>query len=82
MAMVGFFAFFHGYAHGGELGEAGRMAFCAGFAFATAILHAAGVGMALGVGLAAMIGGAAGRTAARIGGGLTALAGLWLVAGA
>lgn len=80
MTMVGFFAFFHGYAHGGELGEAGAWPFSVGFAFATSLLHA--VGMALGIGLAAMIGGAAGRTAARIAGGLTALAGLWLVAGA
>ncbi|HHZ10979.1 MAG TPA: HupE/UreJ family protein, partial [Rhizobiales bacterium] len=29
MAMVGFFALFHGYAHGGELGEAGALSFCA-----------------------------------------------------
>ena len=43
MVMVGFFAFFHGYAHGGELGEAGALAFCVGFAISTAVLHALGV---------------------------------------
>lgn len=75
MVMVGFFAFFHGYAHGGELGEAGALAFCAGFAISTAFLHGLGVGVGLGMG------GSAGRWFARIAGGLTALGGLWLVAG-
>ena len=50
MAMVGFFAFFHGYAHGGELGEAGALPFCIGFALSTALLHALGVGIGLGIG--------------------------------
>jgi len=80
MVMVGFFAFFHGYAHGGELGEAGALPFCIGFALSTAFLHALGVGLGLGLGRAA--GGVAGRWIARIAGGLTALGGLWLVAGA
>lgn len=80
MAMVGFFAFFHGYAHGGELGEAGAMSFSIGFAIATALLHA--VGVALGLGLAIVAGGGAGRSVARIAGGLTAIAGLWLAVGA
>lgn len=80
MVMVGFFAFFHGYAHGGELGEAGAMSFSIGFAIATALLHAAGV--ALGLGLAVVAGGGAGRSVARIAGGLTAIAGLWLAVGA
>jgi urease accessory protein len=75
MVMVGFFAFFHGYAHGGELGEAGAPAFCAGFAISTALLHALGVGVGFGMG------GSAGRWVTRIAGGLTALGGLWLVAG-
>ena len=79
MIMVGFFALFHGYAHGGELGEAGALGFCIGFALSTALLHAAGVG--LGLGLARMAGGPAGRWMTRIAGGLTALGGLWLVTG-
>src|SRR5688572_17638361 len=37
MAMVGFFAFFHGHAHGGELGSAGAIAFGAGFTLSTAL---------------------------------------------
>ena len=79
MVMVGFFAFFHGYAHGGELGEAGALAFCVGFAISTALLHGLGVGVGLGMGRIA--GGPAGRWVTRIAGGLTALGGLWLVAG-
>jgi len=79
MVMVGFFAFFHGYAHGGELGDAGALAFCAGFAISTAFLHALGVAVGLGMGMLA--GGAGGRWATRIAGGLTALGGLWLVTG-
>lgn len=79
MVMVGFFSLFHGYAHGGELGEAGALSFCAGFALSTALLHAAGVGIGLGMGRIA--GGPAGRWIARLAGGLAALGGLWLVAG-
>ncbi|QEL24050.1 HupE/UreJ family protein [Bosea sp. F3-2] len=75
MAMVGFFALFHGYAHGGEIGSATSLPFMVGFALATALLHAAGIGFA-GNTLSHR-----GRIAARIAGGLTALAGLWLVAG-
>lgn len=80
MIVVGFFALFHGYAHGLELGGASGLAFMAGFVAATALLHGAGV--ALGLGIGSVAGGQAGRIAARVGGGLTALGGLWLVAGA
>jgi len=76
MVMVGFFAFFHGHAHGGELGSAGALSFGAGFAIATAALHAAGI--ALGLGLGRLFGGKAGHLAARLAGGATALGGLWL----
>ena len=76
MAVVCFFALFHGYAHGLELGGASGLSFMAGFAAATALLHGAGVALGLG------LGGRAGRIAARIAGGLAALGGLWLVAGA
>lgn len=74
--LVGFFALFHGYAHGGELGEAGAWPFMVGFALATALLHAAGVGAGLG---ALRLGN---RAAIRIAGGLTALAGAWIATGA
>lgn len=75
MAVVGFFALFHGYAHGGELGEAGALPFMAGFVLATAMLH--GIGVAIGLG-AARFGGA---FVTRLAGGLTALGGLWLFVG-
>lgn len=78
MAVVGFFALFHGYAHGGELGEATSLPFMAGFALATAALHAVGVG----IGFAGNRLSRHGRIAARIAGGLTAFGGLWLAAGA
>ena len=80
MGIVGFFALFHGYAHGLELGGASGLTFMSGFVLATAILHGAGV--ALGLGIGAFAGGKAGRIAARVAGGLTALGGLWLAAGA
>lgn len=76
MLLVGFFAFFHGHAHGGELGAAGALAFGVGFALSTALLHLAGIG--LGLGLGRMFGGDAGRLVARLAGGATALGGLWL----
>ena len=74
-AIVGVFALFHGHAHGGELGAAGALQFGIGFMIATALLHLAGV--MLGLGVARF-----GSIAARIAGGLTALAGLCLAFGA
>ena len=75
-AMVGFFAFFHGHAHGGELGEAGAWQFALGFIIATAVLHAIGIGAGLAL---ARVGG---KVLARVAGAATALGGLWLVFGA
>jgi urease accessory protein len=80
MIMVGFFALFHGHAHGGELGSAGALAFGIGFALSTALIHAAGIGLGLGLGRA--LGGHAGSLTARLAGGVTALGGLWLTFGA
>lgn len=76
MLMVGFFALFHGHAHGGEIGEAGAWPYAAGFALATALLHAAGVVAGLLVGKA--LGGSSGRIATRFGGAATAIGGVWL----
>lgn len=76
MALVGFFAFFHGHAHGGELGAAGALSFGIGFALSTAFLHAAGIGLRLGP--VRLLGGTAGRALARIAGGAAALGGVWL----
>lgn len=72
--LVGLFALFHGYAHGGELGGATATNFAIGFALATAALH--GVGLVLG--RAAGLGG--NLILPRVLGGATALAGLALVA--
>ena len=75
-AIVAVFALFHGHAHGGELGTAGALEFGIGFVAATALLHVAGIG--LGLGIARLSGG---PIAARVIGGLTALAGLVLAFG-
>ena len=79
MAMVGFFAFFHGHAHGSEIGTAGVASFAAGFVLATALLH--GLGVALGTGLGRLAGIDAGRSITRLVGAATALGGLWLAIG-
>jgi urease accessory protein len=48
LALVGFFAMFHGFAHGAEMPvDASGSSFGAGFLAATALLHAAGIGLAL-----------------------------------
>lgn len=79
MAIVGFFAFFHGHAHGGEIGEAGAWPYAVGFAVATALLHAAGV--LAGLLLGGALGGANGRIATRLAGAVAALGGVWLAVG-
>ena len=48
MAIAGFFAIFHGYAHGAEMPLAsGTLAYSTGFALATALLHGLGIGGAI-----------------------------------
>jgi urease accessory protein len=50
MAFVGFFAIFHGYAHGAEMPDtASGIDYGIGFMLATAILHAVGVGLGLAI---------------------------------
>jgi urease accessory protein len=44
-AIVGFFAFFHGHAHGTEATAASIVPYVAGFTLSTALLHAAGIGL-------------------------------------
>ncbi len=77
--IVGFFAFFHGYAHGGEIGSAAFLSYGAGFALATALLHVAGIGVGLAAGR--MLQGRTGQIVMRIAGGFAALSGLYLMAG-
>lgn len=51
VALVGFFAIFHGHAHGAELPEdSSGIAYGVGFLFATAMLHALGIGIGLAFG--------------------------------
>jgi urease accessory protein len=47
-AIVGVFAFFHGYAHGAEIPQnADTLIYAAGFVLATASLHLSGIGLAV-----------------------------------
>ncbi|MBS7542258.1 HupE/UreJ family protein [Ancylobacter oerskovii] len=51
MALVGFFAVFHGHAHGTEMPtDASGLAYAAGFLAATTVLHLAGIGIGLALG--------------------------------
>jgi urease accessory protein len=74
IALVGIFALFHGYAHGGELGASAALPFSAGFVIATALLHGAGIGLGLGLGRLS-----SGGRFSRLLGGLTAFSGLALI---
>lgn len=77
-ALVGFFALFHGHAHGAEMPEdAGGLAYALGFTLATALLHAAGI--AAGFGLGRLAGRA--RLLTRGAGALVSLAGIGFLAG-
>lgn len=79
MALVGFFAVFHGYAHGAEMPEdAGGLAYGAGFMLATALLHAAGVGLGLAVGSRRDV---SSEVIVRSAGAVVAVAGVGLVTG-
>ena len=70
--LVGFFAIFHGHAHGTELpaGESGLL-YSAGFVMATGCLH--GVGIAIGL----IHRWAAGRIVLRVAGATVAVAGVY-----
>ena len=79
IALVGFFAVFHGHVHGTEMpAAASGVPYAAGFVGATAILHAVGVGVGLLVGWEA---GALSRHLLQAGGGAMALFGLAVLAG-
>jgi urease accessory protein len=69
-AMVGFFALFHGHAHGTEMpGAASPAAYAAGFVLGTGLLHLGGIAFGL------LAGSATGRIAVRAMGGVIAAAG-------
>lgn len=74
--IIGFFALFHGHAHGTEITEtAGGHEYLAGFALATALLHGAGIGLGL-------LSGRRFRGLVQLAGAATAAAGLGLIVGA
>lgn len=77
--IAGFFAFFHGHAHGDEIGSAAILSYGVGFVLATAVLNAVGIGIGLAAGRT--VAGQKGRVAMRVAGGAAAVAGLMLMAG-
>jgi len=73
-AMVGLFAFFHGFAHGIEASTASTVPYVAGFALATSWIHTAGIGLGV------LAEGLIGKIALRVMGALTVLSGVFLIA--
>jgi urease accessory protein len=72
--IVGFFAIFHGHAHGAELPEgADALLYSTGFVAATGGLHAGGIGLGL------IHRWPAGKAALRLAGGAVALAGVFFL---
>lgn len=79
MALVGFFAIFHGHAHGVEMPEnVGGLVYGLGFTLGTALLHAAGVALGFLIGRAARRNG---PMVTRTAGALVGAAGIGLLAG-
>ena len=78
MGLVGFFAVFHGHAHGAEMPEtASGLAYGVGFVVATASLHGLGIALGLVIGQTTFA-----RRITQIGGAAAALVGVALLAGA
>jgi len=76
--LVGFFAVFHGHAHGAEMpAGASGLAYGLGFVMATVALHAAGIGLAIGLDRFANS-----LRIAQAAGGAMALAGISILVGA
>jgi urease accessory protein len=79
MALVGFFAIFHGHAHGAEMPTAASgLMYAAGFTLATIILHISGIGLGLVIGRIATH---TSRQIARIGCSAMAVAGAGILVG-
>jgi urease accessory protein len=77
MALVGFFAIFHGYAHGVETPEgAAGLLYGLGFVAATAMLHGLGIGIGLAIG---RLEASHGRQLVRIAGSAAAVVGVVLL---
>lgn len=82
MIVVGLFALFHGYAHGGEVGAATHLEYGLGFTAATAILHVAGLGIGLLIASGIVMPKKTGEALARVLGGMAAAVGIGLAIGA
>jgi urease accessory protein len=79
MGLVGFFAVFHGHAHGAEMpSDASGLGYALGFLMATATLHAIGIGLGT---IIATAGKFLSTQVVRVSGGLMALAGVSLLMG-
>lgn len=79
MALVGFFAIFHGHAHGTAMPAAATsLGYAQGFMLTTALLHLAGIGLGLGIG---GIGARTSRVTLQASGGIMALAGVGILTG-
>ena len=78
MAVAGFFAIFHGHAHGAEMPDnVSGFEYAVGFVLATALLHAAGIGLGLAIGKMSDV---RGTRVARLTGGVVAVAGVGILA--
>lgn len=78
MAFVGFFAIFHGHAHGAEMPDTtSGFEYGLGFTFATALLHVVGIGLGLAIGKMSKL---HGRRIAQMAGSAMALAGIAILA--
>lgn len=78
IVIAGFFATFHGHAHGAELPDGETpFPYAAGFLIATALLHVAGI--ALGLGFAKLSASGLGQRIVQAGGGAMALIGVVLL---
>ncbi len=76
-ALVGFFAIFHGHAHGTEMPDSmSELSYGIGFICATALLHATGVGLGIAIGKTGQV---YGRRIAQVSGAAMAIAGLSIV---
>jgi urease accessory protein len=79
MAAVGFFAIFHGHAHGSEMPlDASGFEYGLGFVLATAALHTVGIGLGVLIGMSSKT---FGNTVYRLAGGVASVAGIGLLLG-
>jgi urease accessory protein len=79
MGAVGFFAIFHGHAHGSEMPlDASGLEYGVGFMLATAVLHAVGIGIGFQIGMSSKT---FGNNVYRVAGGLASMAGVALLLG-